>query len=542
MQPVPAPHLPETIPADGPGELDRAAGKYRRREKGARTGTYGPGSSTGPNATGPNALAEPSVQVDAADAVVANHTASKIHAGLSRAYTVQSVLTGLPLAIVDTLVTAFTFVAASFAVSSALGMSVNSGMWIQLPVLLSLQLALIALHQLYPGAGVSPVYELRGLVRSTVMALLFLSGMNLTFGQLPRSEFAVFAIAAIAISLSLPLARHLAREVLSKTKWWGIRTLLVGKQGECGRICERMLHRRSSGFVMVGYVARHRGQQDLEDVNCLGTLDDAFAIACRRSVPVAAIASCEVEESAHRMKFQFPSLVWMGHSAAAQDSSDVLGAFTKRLNMPFLRFVPRLCKRGLDLMIVVPGLLALTPFIAAVAIAIKWQSPGPVIYGSGRVGQHGRRFKMWKFRSMVVNADEVLKQKLASDPIARSEWAQDSKLKNDPRIIPGVGHFLRRWSLDELPQLWNVLVGEMSLVGPRPVLPHEIVRYQNRYYEYTHMWPGLTGLWQVSGRNETTFETRVFLVHHYASNWSLWLDAWILVKTPLTVLTRRGAY
>ncbi len=299
---------------------------------------------------------------------------------------------------------------------------------------------------------------------------------------------------------------------------------------------------RMSGFVLVGFVCREAGLVGSSDPNCLGHVDDACSIASLRNAPVAALASSEIQESAHRLMFQFPSLVWIGNSSTAQESSDVLGAFTKRLNMPFLRFVPRFCKRGLDLLIVVPGLIALAPAFAALAIAIKWRSPGPVFYASNRVGQHGRHFKMWKFRSMMIDADDVLKQKLASDPAARKEWDRDSKLKDDPRIIAGVGHMLRRWSLDELPQLWNVLTGEMSLVGPRPVPPDEIVRYQSHYYEYTQMWPGITGLWQVSGRNDTTFETRLFLVHHYAANWSLWLDAWILVKTPLTVLTRRGAY
>jgi len=143
---------------------------------------------------------------------------------------------------------------------------------------------------------------------------------------------------------------------------------------------------------------------------------------------------------------------------------------------------------------------------------------------------------------MVPHADELLQQRLAHDPEAKRQWESDSKLKDDPRIIPGIGHLLRKWSLDELPQLWNVLKGEMSLVGPRPVPPHEIVRYQRHYYEYTQMWPGMTGLWQVSGRNDTTFETRVFLVHHYARNWSPWMDLWLLLHTPAAVLSRSGAY
>ncbi len=484
----------------------------------------------------------PAERLDSVESVVANHTAAKLHSGLTRAYTVQSVCTGLPLALIDLVVSAASLVTVSYLVNLSQGYGFNSGTWLQLPAFLMFQIGLIALHQLYPGAGISPVYELRGLVRSSLIAILCLSAINLMFGQLPRVEFASFACTAAVVAMLLPLARHLARERLSKTNWWGIGTLLVGTPSECETICKRMQHQRTSGFVLIGYVSADQNGSAHSSEDCLGHVDDAFAIACEYNAPVAAIASANLQDIAHRLMFQFPSLVWIGNSSSSQESSEVLGAFTRRLNMPFLRFIPRFCKRGLDLAIVVPGLIVLSPLLATLALAIKWRSPGPIIYGSPRVGQHGREFKMWKFRSMVVGADNVLKEKLASDAAARDEWARDSKLKDDPRIIAGVGHMLRRWSLDELPQLWNVLVGEMSLVGPRPVPPAEIVRYQNHYYEYTQMWPGMTGLWQVSGRNETSFETRVFLVHSYAANWSLWLDAWILVKTPLTVLTRRGAY
>ena len=274
----------------------------------------------------------------------------------------------------------------------------------------------------------------------------------------------------------------------------------------------------------------------------LGSGLDALSIAVKNRAPIAALASVEAQSLAQRLMFQFPSLVWMDGSAMLSETSNPIGEFQRRLNVPFLRFTPRLIKRTLDLALVIPGLLALAIPMAIIAIAIKIKSPGPIIYGSTRIGQHGRQFKMWKFRSMVPNADEVLKDRLANDSVARAEWAADNKLKNDPRIIPGVGRVLRSSSLDELPQLWNVLVGQMSLVGPRPVPPDEIVKYQDQYYQYSHMLPGITGLWQVSGRNDTSFETRVFLVGHYAANWSMWLDAWILVKTPMTVITRKGAY
>jgi lipopolysaccharide/colanic/teichoic acid biosynthesis glycosyltransferase len=296
--------------------------------------------------------------------------------------------------------------------------------------------------------------------------------------------------------------------------------------------------------MIIGYVCNQNdfNQHFGNDKNMLGAGLNAFSIAIDNRAPMAALASVEANALAQRLMFQFPSLVWMDESSMFSETSNPIGEFQRRLNVPFLRLTPRLLKRTVDLALVIPGLLVLAIPMAMIAIAIKIKSPGPIIYGSQRIGQHGRRFKMWKFRSMVPNADAVLEERLASDPAAKAEWDADNKLKNDPRIIPGIGRVLRSSSLDELPQLWNVLVGEMSLVGPRPVPPNEIVKYQDQFYQYSHMWPGITGLWQVSGRNDTSFESRVFLVGHYAANWSMWLDAWILVKTPMTVITRKGAY
>ena len=474
--------------------------------------------------------------------VVEKHTASQPSRRLNFDYAWQSLRTGLPFLVVDLLVAAVSLLACAWVVNLSQGHALNSGVWRQLPAWLVLQTGLIWLHQLYPGAGVAAVSELRGIVRSASYACLCLSSVNMIFGNLPRIEFAIFVATTLMVSACLPLARYLVRHALAKTSWWGIRTLMIGSHSSCHQLCHQVQSRRESGLQIVGYVCN---QQDYllhgsADKNLLGAGYDAIEIAWSHRAPVAALASSEAEHLVPRLMFQFPSLVWLDASSAMQATSNPVGVFNRRLNVPFLRFTPRLMKRTLDLALVIPGLLVLAIPMAMIAIAIKIKSPGPIIYGSPRVGQQGRRFKMWKFRSMVPNADAVLEQRLASDPVARAEWAADNKLKHDPRIIPGIGRLMRSASLDELPQLWNVLVGQMSLVGPRPVPPGEIVRYQDQYYQYSQMWPGITGLWQVSGRNDTSFETRVFLVHHYAANWSLWLDAWILVKTPMTVLNPQG--
>jgi exopolysaccharide biosynthesis polyprenyl glycosylphosphotransferase len=186
------------------------------------------------------------------------------------------------------------------------------------------------------------------------------------------------------------------------------------------------------------------------------------------------------------------------------------------------------------------GLVVLLPLFALVGIAIKLTSRGPVFYRQDRVGLHGRRFRFWKFRSMRADADERLEQTLAEHPEWRTNWEQFQKLPTDPRVT-ALGRFLRRWSIDELPQLINVLFGEMSLVGPRPPMPHQLDTYGAKFV-FSQMRPGITGLWQVSGRNELSFDQRVDLEVYYVENWSFALDLRILLKTVRVVLLRRGAY
>ena len=198
-------------------------------------------------------------------------------------------------------------------------------------------------------------------------------------------------------------------------------------------------------------------------------------------------------------------------------------------------------KRIMDICLSLIGLAAFALPMLLLAIWIK-KDGGSAIYGHSRVGYKGREFKCLKFRSMAVNSDELLRTMLESDPAASAEWNRDFKLKNDPRVT-GIGHFIRKTSIDELPQLLNVLKGEMSLVGPRPVIRQELDDYYGNEAEiYTSVIPGITGLWQVSGRNDTTYEKRIDLDVRYARSWSIFLDIKILIKTPFVVFARDGAY
>ncbi len=185
-------------------------------------------------------------------------------------------------------------------------------------------------------------------------------------------------------------------------------------------------------------------------------------------------------------------------------------------------------------------LLFFLPLLGFLALAVRLAGPGPVVFAHERVGFGGRTFRCYKFRSMVPNAEAALADYLARNPVARREWETSRKLTNDPRITP-IGRFLRVTSLDELPQLFNVLKGEMSLVGPRPIVADEAEYYGDRYADYLSARPGMTGLWQVSGRSDVSYARRVELDSSYVARWSLLEDIAILLKTLKVVVARDGS-
>lgn len=204
-------------------------------------------------------------------------------------------------------------------------------------------------------------------------------------------------------------------------------------------------------------------------------------------------------------------------------------------------YADRVAIRTLDITISAIALIVLLPFFAVVALAIYFTDPGPVIFAHRRVGLNGRLFSCLKFRSMMVDSDRLLAELLASDADARAEWSRDHKLRDDPRITR-VGRFLRKSSIDELPQLFNVLIGEMSIVGPRPIVQAEVSRYRRFFNDYAAVKPGITGLWQVSGRNNTTYRRRVALDVSYARSKSVFLDMKIMAMTIPAVAFARGSF
>lgn len=201
----------------------------------------------------------------------------------------------------------------------------------------------------------------------------------------------------------------------------------------------------------------------------------------------------------------------------------------------------RIFKRTADIVICGALLPFLLPVILIISGLIKLKSKGPAIYTQIRLGHQGRPFKLYKFRTMVDNADKILDSYLQNDPELAQEWKETHKLHEDPRVT-AFGQLLRKTSLDELPQIFNILKGEMTLVGPRPIVNEEIKKYGRYYREYCGLYPGLTGLWQISGRSDTTYERRRACDHYYAHNWSPLLDIKIILKTIPVALKGFGAY
>lgn len=295
------------------------------------------------------------------------------------------------------------------------------------------------------------------------------------------------------------------------------------------------------GYRIVGYLAPHKNGLDIP---YLGNYDELEAVVRNVVVDLVVVTAPIGEESTQKA---LELLEIMGKNTAILLDELISRVTSSRPidfgGLPMVSYDnhPRrpwheVGKRGLDLLASGTALILLTPMLAIIVLSVKLTSEGPAVFSQERVGLNGRTFKMYKFRSMVVNAEE-LKRKLAS---LNEMSGPVFKIKNDPRVTP-VGGFLRKTSLDELPQLWNVFKGEMSLVGPRPPLPSEVNLYDPKHRKRLAVKPGITCIWQISGRNDVDFDQWMEMDAEYVDRWSLWLDMEILVRTVPVVLGRRGA-
>lgn len=421
----------------------------------------------------------------------------------------------------------------------------------QLWPVLGLFILAYAIVGLYPGVALSPVDELRWISVTTTLIYLVLGSAFFLRREGETYSRGVFLMALVLSVLFVLIGRVAARHLFAHRPWWGYPVMILGA-GKTGDLLIRTLKRRPGIGLKPVLVLDDDPEKHgyLHDVPVVGGLELAPGLARARQIPYAIVAMPGVPRDrllgllekygqtfAHLLiipdLFGFASL-WV----APRDMGGVLGLeIRQQLLLPW----PRLTKFLIDLVTTILGGVLILPLIAIIAVLIRLDSPGPIFYRQTRIGRGGRTFRAWKFRSMVRNADLVLEDYLTRHPELRESWLKDHKLKDDPRVTR-LGRFLRRTSLDELPQLWNILRGEMSLVGPRPIVTEEIPRYGDKFDLYAKVNPGLTGLWQVSGRNNITYDERVNLDAYYVRNWSVWLDCYILMRTVWVVVFGEGAY
>ncbi len=340
----------------------------------------------------------------------------------------------------------------------------------------------------------------------------------------------VLVLTWLGLLFTLPTVRGLTKRALFSLGPWRCRALVVGEVGAAMAIASALRRDPSLGYEVVGIVSDWR------------EAPQAAASWGAREVVVlsSGLGRSEVLRVVEALRPVAQNVLLVPDLAEVPVLSlEVFGLFEDRAVLlrvpnPLLNPWNGLLKRAMDLTLGSVLALLAAPVVAAAALAVKLDSPGPAFHVEPRIGRGGRRFPCVKLRTMYVDAPARLAAHLAADPEAREEWERYRKLRGyDPRVTR-VGRFLRRWSLDELPQLWNVLRGEMSLVGPRPYLPEEKALLSGD--GMLDVRPGMTGLWQVSGRNALDFPTRQLLDRWYVGNWSPWLDLLILLRTPSAVL------
>lgn len=389
-------------------------------------------------------------------------------------------------------------------------------------VVLNAALRLYQGHVFSPAAPVSPVEELRRLVLSSaVVHLGLIAALVFAFQTTDHYSRAVIAIAGSLTGFAVQSLREIVRWGLKRLRIGQIPVVLLGSGALVERLRETLSKDAYTGFRVVdGDPAQHVDValvcQDAQG------FQSGFESLFRRYTHVEYVPGSE-------------TVPLSGARAMAFDGIGVLELVNRR-RMRSLRVEKWLVDKLLTLLAVA----FLSPFFVIVPILIKLTSRGPVFYRQKRLGREGREIRVWKFRSMYADADARLKRILAEDPQRAAEWASSFKLRDDPRVTP-LGRFLRKTSIDEFPQLFNVLSGDMALVGPRPIVEAEVKHYGSAYGVFSSVKPGITGLWQVSGRSDADYARRVALDTQYVLNWSPWLDLWILKKTVFAVLFMRGA-
>lgn len=346
--------------------------------------------------------------------------------------------------------------------------------------------------------------------------------------------------------------RYIMKRIVCHFDIFRIPILIIGGGKTAEVLVKGIKDNYGEMYKIIGILEDYERNEELRQYPVLGGFRDAERIIKERAINNVVIAAPglaqndiislvnRVQPLVHNLSI-VPNLIAIPMSGIEAERFFNEKIMLLRLKNNLASPLNRWIKYTFDFICTLIGTVIISPLLLLIAAGIYFDSPGPVIFRHVRIGKNGREFGCYKFRTMCMDADKKLAELLANDAAARAEWERDFKLKNDPRVTK-VGKFLRKTSLDELPQIFNVLKGEMSLVGPRPVVDKELEKYGEYLDDYLMVRPGITGMWQVNGRSDTTYEERVHMDSWYVRNWSIWIDIMLLWRTVKSVIKCEGAY
>ena len=428
-------------------------------------------------------------------------------------------------------------------------------LYLQLAPLISLFVFGYAQAGLYPGFGLGPVEILRRLSYVTAFGFLILAAFSFALRLQPLYSRVTFALALGLSLVAVPIARVLIARAARHWSWWSEPVVIVGTGERAARTIRSIQQARHIGYRPAAVLAIETPIDpylaEVEGVPVAGGIDQASALAAR-GMRVALLESRRADPfreraTIDRLQRDFRHVVLMRD----YDDLPVEGLQIRNLGtLVGIEYTNNLLlhgnqafKRALDLVLAASALIIAAPIILVAAALVRLLDGKPAFFIQDRAGLDGRRIAVPKIRTMRRDAESRLEEHLAANPRLRAEWDARYKLQNDPRLIPGVGRLFRRFSIDELPQLWSVLRGDMSLIGPRPFPDYHIRHFSPAFIELRRcVRPGITGLWQITVRSAGSTDEQESYDSYYIRNWSAWLDLYILSRTIAAVASGRGAY
>lgn len=395
-------------------------------------------------------------------------------------------------------------------------------------------------------------FELKEILR-TLLIFALIEIAVIAFAKWYFSRY-LFVLTWMLVLVLVPLARMVTKRTLNNLGCWQRDAIIIGSGANAREAYNAIKADKNLGLRITRFISSEPQDKPGDKIDNVAIMpSDEKWVRANVDKKTQFIVAVESHQSGIRNAWLRVFMINGFRSVSViptlrgmpLDNTDMSFIFSHevmifRVHQNLAKWSSRVTKRAFDIAASLAIIALLSPLLIYISRKVR-KDGGPAIYGHERIGQSGKPFKCLKFRSMVINSKEVLETLLETDPQAREEWDLTFKLRNDPRIT-SIGQFLRRTSLDELPQLFNVLKGEMSLVGPRPIITAELGRYYDEVEYYLLSKPGMTGLWQVSGRSEVDYSTRVYLDAWYVKNWSMWNDIAILFKTVGVVLRKEGAY